>query len=373
MDFKIIHRDSSSRARYGRMITSHGQVETPVFMPVATQGSVKSLSSQELEASGVDMIISNAYHLYLRPGKDIIQKAGGLHNFMGWNKPIITDSGGFQVFSLADLRKIREEGVEFRSHLDGSSHFFTPEKVIDLQMTLGSDIMMPLDECVHYPAQRKYVEDSVDLTLKWAARSKKRFLEKDTSSQALFGIVQGSTYKSERKRCAEELLAMDFDGYSLGGVGVGEPTELVAEMTDLTVSCLPENKVKYLMGVGVPTDMLDAIECGVDIFDCVIPTRNGRNGQAFTFTGEKQIRNSVFKEDMGPIEEGCDCFTCKNYTRSYIRHLLNANEMLAPRLVTLHNINFYVKLIRRSREAIKENRFGEFKKEFIKKFIVRSS
>ncbi|MDP8258333.1 MAG: tRNA guanosine(34) transglycosylase Tgt [Candidatus Aadella gelida] len=367
MDFKVIHEDTGSKARYGKMSTLHGEVETPVFMPVATQGSVKGISGMELDSCGVEMVISNAYHLYMRPGEDIMNKAEGLHKFMGWNKPITTDSGGFQVFSLADLRKIKEEGVEFRSHIDGSLHFFTPENIVDFQLVLGSDIIMPLDECVHYPATREYVEDSVDLTLKWAARSKKRMIEKKAKS-ALFGIVQGSTYKDQRKKCAEELSAMDFDGYSIGGIGVGEPTELINEMTELTTSFLPRNKVRYLMGVGVPGDMLEAISCGVDMFDCVIPTRNGRNGQAFTFTGEKQIRNAVFKEDFMPIEEGCDCFACKNYTKGYIRHLLNAKEMLASRLVTLHNISFYVKLIRNSREAIKENRFSEFKKEFIKKY-----
>jgi len=299
-----------------------------------------------------------------------MRKAGGLHKFMHWSKPITTDSGGFQVFSLADLRKITEEGVEFQSHIDGSRHFFTPEKVVDFQLGLGSDIIMPLDECVHYPATRDYVEDSVALTMKWAARSKKRLLEKGTGN-ALFGIVQGSTYKDLRKICAEELAAMDFDGYSLGGIGVGEPTELIGEMTDFTASLLPENKVRYLIGVGVPTDMLEAISCGIDMFDCVIPTRNGRNGQAFTFTGEKQIRNAVFKEDFEPIEEGCECFTCRNYTRGYIRHLLSAGEMLAPRLVTLHNICFYVKLIRHSREAIKKDRFLEFKKEFTDKYRAK--
>ncbi|MFH1412258.1 MAG: tRNA guanosine(34) transglycosylase Tgt [Candidatus Omnitrophota bacterium] len=367
MKFRVISKDRDSKARYGKMVTPHGEVETPVFMPVATQGSVKGLSSQELETCGVEMIISNAYHLYLRPGEDVVSKAGGLHDLMGWTRPITTDSGGFQIFSLADLRKIEEEGVEFRSHIDGTLHFFTPEKVVDLQLTLGSDIIMPLDECVHYPAERRYVENSVARTMKWASRSKKH-LDGKGGEQALFGIVQGSTYGDLRKRCVEGLVEMDFDGYSIGGVGVGEPTELINEITDLTASLLPENKVRYLMGVGVPADMLEAISCGVDMFDCVIPTRNGRNGQAFTFSGEKQIRNAVFKEDFRPIEEGCGCFTCRNYTRGYIRHLLNTNEMLAPRLVTLHNICFYVKLIRLSREAIKEGRFLEFKKEFIDRY-----
>jgi len=285
MNFTVEHKDTSSRARSGKLETSHGVFSTPIFMPVATQGTVKALSSEDLISSGVEMIISNTYHLYMRPGKDIIEKAGGLHSFMGWPRSITTDSGGFQVFSLADLRKIKEEGVEFQSHIDGSRHFFTPELVVDFQLTLGSDIIMPLDECVHYPAARDYVEDSVGLTLRWAERCKKHFDKKESYS-SLFGIVQGSTYKDLRKRSVEETVALDMDGYSLGGIGVGEDTDLINEITDYTASLLPEDKVRYLMGVGTPLDMLEAISCGVDMFDCVVPTRNGRNGQAFTAKGQ---------------------------------------------------------------------------------------
>ncbi|MFH1552998.1 MAG: tRNA guanosine(34) transglycosylase Tgt, partial [Candidatus Omnitrophota bacterium] len=353
MKFTIEHKDKSSRARCGKMLTRHGEVATPVFMPVATQATVKTVSSRELVDCGVEMIISNAYHLYLRPGKEVIEKAGGLHKFMGWDKAITTDSGGFQVFSLAELRKIKEEGVEFQSHIDGSRHFFTPEGVVDFQLALGSDIIMPLDECVHYPAARDYVEDSVDLTLRWAKRSKGRLSEQG-SRAALFGIVQGSTYRDLRKKCVEEIVAMDMDGYALGGIGVGEPTELINEMTDFTVSILPQESVRYLMGVGTPPDMLEAISCGVDMFDCVVPTRNGRNGQAFTFLGEVQLRNAPFKEDFSPIDSECGCFTCRNHTRGYIRHLLNTGELLGLRLVSLHNIYFYAKLIQISREAIRE-------------------
>jgi len=367
LNFTVEHKDANSRARCGKMVTNHGEVPTPVFMPVATQATVKTISAQELADCGVEMLISNAYHLYLRPGEKIIKKAGGLHEFMGWKKAITTDSGGFQVFSLAELRKITEDGVEFQSHIDGSRHFFTPESVVDFQLALGSDIIMPLDECVHYPAARDYVEDSVKLTIKWAKRSKDH-LVKQKGKSALFGIVQGSTYPDLRQRCVEELLAMDMAGYALGGIGVGEPVELINEITDHTVSLLPEDRVRYLMGVGTPPDMLEAISYGVDMFDCVVPTRNGRNGQAFTFSGQMQLRNAPFKEDFSPIDSECGCFTCRNYTRGYIRHLINAGEILGMRLVSLHNIYFYAKLIQISREAIRQNRFTEFKDEFVKRF-----
>ncbi|MBD3427015.1 MAG: tRNA guanosine(34) transglycosylase Tgt [Candidatus Omnitrophica bacterium] len=367
LQFELEHVDKTSRARCGKLVTNHGQMATPVFMPVGTQATVKTLTSREVASCGIDMIISNAYHLYMRPGRDIIEKAGGLHRFMGWEGSITTDSGGFQVFSLAELRKITDGGVEFRSHIDGSRHFFTPENVIDLQMALGSDIMMPLDECVHYPATRDYVEDSVDLTLKWAERSRKRFFEKECDT-SLFGIVQGSTYTDLRKRCAEELVGMDLDGYALGGIAVGEPVELINEITEYTAQQLPEDKVRYLMGVGTPPDVLEAISCGVDMFDCVVPTRNGRNGQALTFSGELQLRNAPFKEDFAPIDPECQCPACKNYTRGYIRHLFNAGEILALRLISLHNIYFYARLIELAREAIREDRFSEFKKDFLRNY-----
>ncbi|MDD5634036.1 MAG: tRNA guanosine(34) transglycosylase Tgt, partial [Candidatus Omnitrophica bacterium] len=282
-------------------------------------------------------------------------------------RAITTDSGGFQIFSLADLRKIREEGVEFKSHIDGSKHFLTPENVVDFQLLLGSDIIMPLDECIHYPATRDYVEDSVTLTLNWVKRSHKRFHERDTKS-ALFGIVQGGTYKDLRKRCAEELVSLDMDGFALGGIGVGEPVDLINEISEYTAALLPEDKIRYLMGVGTPPDMLEAISQGIDMFDCVVPTRNGRNGQALTFSGEKQMKNAAFKDDFRPIDPECGCFTCKNHTRGFLRHLFNAGEMLGPRLVSLHNIYFYVKLVRLAREAIREDRFETFKKEFIGKY-----
>lgn len=370
MEFTLKHKDKDTGARCGVMQTPHGEIETPVFMPVATQATVKTLSAEELSDCGVEMIISNAYHLYMRPGKDIISKAGGLHSFMGWDGAIATDSGGFQVFSLAQLRKIKEEGVEFQSHLDGSRHFFTPENVVQFQAAIGSDILMPLDECVHYPAARDYVEDSVGLTLRWAKRSKEEFLKHDTGS-ALFGIVQGGTYPDLRKRSVEGTVELDMDGYALGGIGVGEPVELINEITDLTASMLPENKVRYLMGVGTAPDVLEAIASGIDMFDCVVPTRNARNGQVFTPDGEMQIRNATFKEDFTPIDTECGCFTCRKYTRGYIRHLLNTNEILGMRLASLHNVYFYVKLIENSRNAIREGKFGEFKKAFVKRFKAR--
>jgi queuine tRNA-ribosyltransferase len=372
--FSLIHKDTNSKARLGKLKTAHGEINTPVFMPVGTQGSVKTLSNDELNECGAEIILGNAYHLFLRPGLDIIKKAGGLHKFIGWNKPILTDSGGYQVFSLATLRKISEKGVEFSSHIDGRKHFITPEDVVDIQRTLGSDIMMMFDECVHYPAARDYVEQSLELTTKWAKRSKEYFLRstpdavRPTNKHLLFGIVQGGTYLDLRKKAVEQLLDIGFDGYAIGGVSVGEPNELIHEISAYTASLLPENKARYLMGLGTPPDILEAISEGVDMFDCVVPTRNGRNGQAFTMNGELQLRNAEYKEDFTPIDKDCGCMTCRNYTRAYIRHLFNTEELLCLRLVSLHNIHFYVKLIELSRVAIVENRFDNFMKEFLKKY-----
>lgn len=363
--FQLIHKDKTTKARIGRLTTSHGEVNTPVFMPVGTQGTVKTLSNDELKDCDVEIILGNAYHLYLRPGLDVIKHAGSLHKFMGWDGPILTDSGGYQVFSLATLRKISEEGVEFSSHIDGSKHFLTPEKAIEIQAVLGSDIMMTLDECVHYPAARDYVEQSLELTTKWARRSKESF-EKIKARQLLFGIVQGSTYLDLRKKAAEDLVAIGFDGYAIGGVSVGEPQNLIYEIAGYAASLLPEDKPRYLMGLGTPPDMLEAIAMGIDMFDCVVPTRNGRNGQAFTWEGDLQLRNSEYKEDFQPIDEKCGCFTCRTHTRAYIRHLFNTEELLGLRLVSLHNIYFYVKLIGLARKAIAEGRFDKFKDGFLK-------
>lgn len=369
--FKLIHKDKSCKARLGKLETSHGVVNTPVFMPVGTQATVKALSADDLKACDAEIILGNAYHLYLRPGLEIIEKAGGLHKFMGWDRPMLTDSGGYQVFSLATLRKLTSEGAEFSSHIDGSKHFLTPEKAMDIQGILGSDIMMILDECVHYPAARDYVEQSLKLTTSWARRSREYMNKRRRSGdwdQMLFGIVQGSTYQDLRKRAVEELLGIGFDGYAIGGVSVGEPKELIYEIAGYTAPLLPEDKPRYLMGVGMPPDILEAISLGVDMFDCVVPTRNGRNGQAFTFDGELQLRNAEYKEDFRPIDRECGCFTCKNHTRSYIRHLFNTEELLGLRLVSLHNISFYVRLIQLSREAIGKDGFLAFKDGFVKRY-----
>lgn len=366
--FKLIHKDKTSKARLGKITTAHGEINTPVFMPVGTQGTVKAISNAELNDCNAEIILGNAYHLYLRPGLDIIKKAGGLHKFMGWDKPILTDSGGYQVFSLAKLRKLNNEGAEFSSHIDGSKHFLTPEKVVEIQQILGSDIMMMFDECVHYPAARDYVEQSLELTTKWARRSKEYFegsrgQGQGSRRQLLFGIVQGGTYLDLRKKAVEDLLKIGFDGYAIGGVSVGEPNNLIHEIALYTAALLPENKARYLMGVGTPPDILEAIAEGIDMFDCVVPTRNGRNGQAFTFGGELQLRNAEYKEDFDPIEKSCGCYACKTHTRAYIRHLFNTQELLGLRLVSLHNIYFYVKLIRLCREAIREDRFLKFKED----------
>ncbi len=367
--FKLIHKDKTTKARLGKLMTAHGEVDTPVYMPVGTQGTVKALTNRDLDDIGAEMILGNAYHIFLRPGLDVIKKAGSLHRFMNWNKPILTDSGGYQIFSLATLRKLTVEGVEFSSHIDGAKHFLTPEKVIEIQQTLGSDVMMPLDECVHYPAPRDYAEQSLALTTKWARRS--RIFFADDKRQLLFGIVQGSTYLDLRKRAAEDLVGIGFDGYAIGGVSVGEPRDLLYDITEHTAALLPEDRPRYLMGVGTPPDIVEAIARGADMFDCVVPTRNGRNGQAFTFDGDLQMRNAKHKEDQRPIEEGCDCYACRTYSRSYIRHLFNSEEILGLGLVSLHNLRFYVRLIQSAREAIAEDKFGSFRAEFIKKYYKK--
>ena len=370
-----MHVDKTTKARAGVLHTAHGDVNTPCFTPVGTQATIKALSNDDIKSSGAQMIMANAYHLYLRPGEDIIKAAGGLHKFMAWDGPIMTDSGGYQIFSLADLRKVTPLGVEFKSHIDGSKHFLTPENVVQFQkVVLGSDIMMPLDECLCYPVSSGDVENSLKITFDWAARSKKEFVNgksQTVQKQLLFGIIQGSTYKNLRKRSVEEIASLDMDGYAIGGVAVGEPREVLHEITEYTSGILPREKTRYLMGVGTPLDILKAISVGVDLFDCVVPTRNGRNGQAFTWNGELQLRNAVFKKDFLPIDAECDCYTCRNHTRAYIRHLFNTEEILGLRLVSLHNINFYVKLIEASRKAILENRFKGFKKDFKEKYKKR--
>lgn len=373
MRFEIIAKDKDTSARAGVYETPHGTFDTPAFMPVGTQATVKTLSNKDLEDCGVKILLSNAYHLYLRPGEDIIKEAGGLHKFMGWHKPILTDSGGFQVFSLAMLRKVSDEGVEFQSHIDGSKHFLTPEKVIRFQVTLGSDIIMILDECVHYPSEYDMAKVAVDRTLDWAGRSKSEFTSADfefrpNKGQSLFGIVQGASYKDLRQECAERLIGMDFDGYALGGLAVGEPKEITKEVTQFTTALLPADKPRYLMGVGEPPEIFEAVAAGIDMFDCVVPTRNGRNGCAFTGRGKIILRNSENSKDQRPIEEGCDCYACRTYSRSYIRHLFNTDEILGLRLVSLHNVYFYQYLMKGIREAIRENRFSRHRYDFLEAY-----
>ena len=343
------------------METAHGSFTTPVFMPVGTQATVKALSPEELDEAGARIILANTYHLYLRPGHGIVEKLGGLHNFMHWDRPILTDSGGFQVYSLSKLRKITEKGVTFQSHIDGSSHFIGPEEAIRIQKALGSDIIMAFDECVSYPADYKYVLDSVRLTSLWA----KRCLEEPRGEmQDLFGIVQGGMYSDLREMSAKELVGMGFDGYALGGLSVGENSETRQSVIRETVAFLPELKPVYLMGVGKPEDMLEAVLLGVDMFDCVIPTRNARNGTLFTRSGRLVIKNAQYIDDKRPIDEGCDCYTCSHYSRAYLRHLYMANELLVYRLNSIHNIHYYMRFMEDIRTAIREDRIEEFRKDF---------
>ena len=377
--FKIIHQDKNSKARAGKLITSHGQVLTPCFMPVGTQGTVKTLSPLELKQAGAEIILCNAYHLFLRPGIEVIKKAGGLHRFISWPGAILTDSGGYQIFSLSLLRRVTNEGVEFQSHLDGGKSFLTPEYVIEIQQTLGADIMMPLDECVHYPCAKDYAKIAMERTVGWAKRSKIVHSQQSTiDSQKiansglwtmdyglLFGIVQGATYEDLRKECIDKLVDLDFDGYAIGGVSVGEPAVLRYNILTFILNNLPKPKVRYLMGLGTPEDILQAVEAGCDMFDCVIPTRFGRNGTAFTHRGKVIVRNAVYISDYEPLDKDCSCYACQNFSRAYLRHLFNCDEILGLRLVSLHNIHFYLELMHNIREAIHKDRFCEFKKEFL--------
>jgi len=371
MSFILIHQDKNSKARLGKITTARGEIDTPCFMPVGTQGTVKGISPRELKELGAEIILSNAYHLFLRPGMDIIKKAGGLHNFMSWTGPILTDSGGYQVFSLALLRKVNDDGVTFQSHIDGLKHVLTPESVVDVQVVLGSDIMMPLDECVHYPCSKDQAEIAMQRTIKWARRSKESFVSskfKANGSQMLFGIVQGATYDDLRRDCAKKIVDIDFDGYAIGGVSVGEPKDLIYNIVDVAMEHLPADKPHYLMGVGLPDDIIGAVERGVDMFDCVVPTRYGRNGTAFTSAGKITIRNAPYADDFNPLDDKCTCYTCKNFSRAYLRHLFNGGEMLGSSLVSLHNIHFYLDLMHDIREAISKDRFTEFKKDFLKSY-----
>jgi len=355
-------------ARAGVIETPHGKIETPVFMPVGTQATVKAMTKEELEEINSQIILGNTYHLYLNPGDDLVDDFGGLHKFMRWDRPILTDSGGFQVFSLGSLRRIKEEGVHFRSHLDGSKHFLSPEKSISIQNNLGSDIMMVLDECPPGMSSREYLIPSIERTTRWAKRCIDANKNKDR--QGLFAIVQGGIYEDLRDKSFEELSRYDedFAGYALGGLAVGEPREDMYRILEYITPKLPENKPRYLMGVGEPLDMLEAVESGIDMMDCVQPTRIGRHGTVFTKYGRLVIKNKAYELDDRPLDEGCDCYACKNYMRGYIRHLFKAKEILGQRLATYHNLHFLIKLMNDSREAIKEGRFKEFKDEFIKNY-----
>ena len=356
---EILHIDKQTGARYGILHTPHGDVEVPMFMPVGTLATVKTLSPEELHAMGAGVILANTYHLSLRPGADIVQKAGGLHKFMNWDGPILTDSGGFQVFSLAEKRKITEEGVTFKSHLNGDTLFFSPESAIDIEEKLGADIIMSFDECIPYPASYEYAKKSTERTLRWAKRGKDAHKRED---QALFGIVQGGDYEDLRKYCAEELAKMDFPGYSIGGTSIGEPKEVCFRMIDYAVKYLPEDKPRYLMGVGSIDYLLGGIARGIDMFDCVLPTRIARHGTLMTSHGRVNIKGAQYKEDFTPLDDNCDCYCCKNYTKAYLRHLYVCDETFGKRLLSIHNIRFLIHLMEGAREAIKEDRFGDFMK-----------
>lgn len=363
--YELIKQCPHTGARAGRIHTPHGSFDTPIFMPVGTQATVKTLAPEELKEMGAGIILSNNYHLFLRPGSKLVKEAGGLHKFMNWDRAILTDSGGFQVFSLGDLRKISEEGVTFRSHIDGSKKFLSPEIATQSQMDLGADIIMAFDECVPYPADFKYTRESMELTLRWAQRCKDTMTN---PNQGLFGIVQGGMYKDLRIECANRLVDMDFPGYAVGGLSVGEPKELMYEMLDITLEHLPQNKARYLMGVGTPDCLVEGVMRGIDMFDCVYPTRVARNGTAMTWNGRLVIKNAQYEHDFHPIDEHCNCYTCRNYSRAYIRHLVRVNEIFGLRLLTIHNLHFLIDFMRQMRQSIMEDRFPEFYRKFTANF-----
>ena len=367
--YELIKTCKQSGARLGRLHTPHGVIDTPTFMPVGTQASVKGISPEELKDMGAGIILSNTYHLYLRPGHDLVEEAGGLHSFMNWDRGILTDSGGFQVFSLSKFRKITEEGVHFRSHLDGSKHFLTPEKVMKIENSLGADIIMAFDECTPYPASYEYTKDSANRTARWAERCLKAHT--NTEKQALFGIVQGGMYPDLRKMSAQDIVSLDFPGYAIGGLSVGEPGPLMYEMLEATVPYLPTEKARYLMGVGSPDYLVEASIRGIDMFDCVLPTRIGRNGTVMTSRGKVIVRDAKYAKDFSPMDPECECPACRNYTRAYIRHLLKAGEMFGLRLTTLHNLYFLINLMKLIRQAIIEDRLLDFKVEFFEKYGLK--
>jgi len=364
--YEFIKECKQTGARLGRIHTPHGSFDTPAFMPVGTQATVKGMSPDELKEIDAQIILSNTYHLYMRPGREIIKEAGGLHGFMNWDRPILTDSGGFQVFSLSDLRDIKEEGVTFKSHIDGSKHFISPELAIEIQNDLGADIIMAFDECTPYPCEYDYAKKSLERTTRWARRCKST--HKNIDKQALFGIIQGGTYKELRIQSANEIIEIDFPGYAIGGLSVGEPAEEMYEMLEYTVPILPANKPRYLMGVGSPDYLIEGVIRGIDMFDCVLPTRIGRNGTVLTSSGKLIVRDAKNAKDFSSMDPECDCYACKNFSKAYIRHLLKADEVLGIRLTTWHNLRFLLNLMKDIRQAIIEDRLGDFKKLFFKKF-----
>jgi len=364
--YELLKECKQSGARLGNLHTPHGIIKTPVFMPVGTQATVKAMTPEELKDIEAEIILSNTYHLYLRPGHKLIEKAGGLHRFMNWDRPILTDSGGFQVFSLGDLRKISEEGVEFRSHIDGSKHFISPEKAIEIENALGPDIIMAFDECAPYPAEHQYVKSSLERTTRWAKRCKDAHAKQD--SQGLFGIIQGGMYKDLRIQSAKEITELDFPGYAIGGLSVGEPKNLMYEVLEYTVPEMPKEKPRYLMGVGSPDCLIEGVIRGIDMFDCVLPTRIARNGTAMTSIGKVVIRNAKYHDDFQPLDPNCSCYTCKNYSRAYLRHLFKAQEILSARLVTYHNLFFLIQLMKDIRLAIQEDRLLDFRKSFFETY-----
>lgn len=383
--FTLTHTDGA--ARRGHLSTAHGVIQTPAFMPVGTQGAVKALTSRHLEEVGAEIILGNTYHLYLRPGDELIARRGGLHQFIGWPHPILTDSGGYQVFSLSHRRKIEEQGVHFRSHLDGSAHLLTPEKAVDIQANLGSDIAMVLDECPALPSTAQVIDQSLELTARWAQRCRNRFLEiretelvrrsrgegvRPGEGGAQFGIVQGGSFPELRAKSAQLTVSIGFEGYAIGGLSVGEPNETMYQVVEVTTPLLPADQPRYLMGVGTPIDLVEAVARGVDMFDCVMPTRNARNGQLFTSEGPLNIKNAQFAEDDGPVDPECDCYTCRRFSRAYLRHLFMAGEMTGGTLNTLHNLSFYLDTMRRIREAIAFGRFEDFRQGFHRTFTRRA-
>lgn len=356
--FEILHECKQTRARVGRLTTPHGVVNTPVFMPVGTQATVKAVPPRDLKEIGAEIILGNTYHLYLRPGHDLVEEAGGLHQFMNWDGSILTDSGGFQVFSLSSLNRISEEGVLFHSHIDGSRHFFSPERAIAIENALGADIIMAFDECTPYPCEHSYAKEAMERTHRWAMRSKQAHKRPDT--QALFGIIQGSTYADLRQESAKLLVDLDFPGYGIGGLSTGEPKPLMYEMLEVTVPLIPKDKPRYLMGVGSPDCLMEGTIRGVDMFDCVLPTRVARNGTAFTSQGRVVIRNATYARDFSPLDPNCDCYACRNFTRAYLRHLIKAQEILAYQLLSIHNLRYLISIMQGLRQAILEDRTLEY-------------